>query len=167
MKLLHNKGMAPTDNSGQRMKHVFIGWVVSICWKILLFFLSLLGCGTSEVKAVDIYPEDMCSQCRMAISDQAFAAEIVAAAGEIFKFDEIGCMERFQEKNGGLEIAATFVKDYATKTWLPLERSVIIQTSLKTPMGSGKIAFADSIQARMFLQKLLGRNEEKLLQRRD
>ncbi len=113
--------------------------------------VCLLGCGASEIKPVDIYPEDMCSHCRMAISDQAFAAEIVAASGEIFKFDEIGCMERFQEKNGGLEIAATFVKDYATKTWLPLERSVIIQTSLKTPMGSGKIALADSVKAAAYL----------------
>ncbi|MEK7728515.1 MAG: nitrous oxide reductase accessory protein NosL [candidate division KSB1 bacterium] len=113
----------------------------------------LFGCGSSEIKPVDIYPEDLCSQCRMAISDQAFAAEIITEADEVYKFDDLGCMEKFKEKSATLEIAALFVKDYETKAWLPFERSVIVQTSLQTPMGSGKIALADSHQAGEFLRQ--------------
>lgn len=154
MKLPHDDNMIPTDKSGERMKHVFIRWVVSISWNFFLFFLSLLGCSSSELKPVDIYPEDMCSQCRMAISQQAFAAEIITQTEEVFKFDELGCLEKFKEKSPELKITAVFVKDYETKAWLPFERSVIVQTSLQTPMGSGKIAFADSIQAKKFLEKM-------------
>jgi copper chaperone NosL len=95
----------------------------------------------------------MCSHCRMAISDQRFAAEIITADGEVFKFDDLGCVERFKEKSADLKIAATFVKDYETKNWLPYERSTIVQTSIKTPMGSGKVALADSAKAREFLEK--------------
>ena len=116
--------------------------------------MHFFGCGTSEIKPVDIYPEDMCSQCRMAISQQAFAAEIVTQAEEVFKFDELGCLEKFKVKSPELEITAVFVKDYETKAWLPFERSVIVQTSLQTPMGSGKIAFADSQKAEEFLRQL-------------
>jgi copper chaperone NosL len=117
-----------------------------------VFVISLLACGSSEIKPVDIYPEDMCAQCRMAVSDQAFASEIITADGEVFKFDDLGCLEKFKEKSAELKIAATFVKDYATKKWLPYERSTIVQTSIKTPMGSGKVALADSIKANEYLK---------------
>ncbi|MCI0690906.1 nitrous oxide reductase accessory protein NosL [candidate division KSB1 bacterium] len=161
MKTLHNKNLVPTDKSGQRMKSFFTRWVISIRWKIFFlffFFISLsfflfLGCGSSEIKPVDIYPEDMCSHCRMAISDQAFASEIITEAGEVFKFDDLGCMGKFKEKSTDLKIATTFVKDYETKNWLPYERSTIVQTSIRTPMGSGKVALADSLKAREFSEK--------------
>jgi copper chaperone NosL len=118
-----------------------------------LSFFAFLGCGPSEIKPVDIYPEDMCSHCRMAISDQRFASEIITVAGEVFKFDDLGCMERFKEKSSELKIAATFVKDYETKSWISHERSTIVQTSLKTPMSSGKVALADSVRAKEFLKE--------------
>jgi copper chaperone NosL len=122
-------------------------------WFAILLLIILVGCGSSEIKPVDIYPEDMCSHCRMAISDQAFASEIFTAEGEVFKFDDLGCLEKFKEKSRDLKIAATFVKDYETKKWLPYERSTIVQTSIRTPMGSGKVALADSAKAREFLEK--------------
>ncbi len=122
-------------------------------WFAILLLILLGGCSSSEIKPVDIYPEDMCSHCRMAISDQAFASEIITAEGEIFKFDDLGCLERFKEKAAALKIAATFVKDYETKNWLPYERSTIVQTSIKTPMGSGKVAVADSVKAKEYLEK--------------
>lgn len=113
----------------------------------------LFACGPSEIKPVDIYPEDMCSQCRMAISEPVFASEIITTDGGVFKFDDLGCLEKFQEKSGELKIAATFVKDYETKNWLLYEHSTIVQTSLQTPMGSGKVAFADPAQAREYREK--------------
>jgi copper chaperone NosL len=118
-----------------------------------LLLVIFLGCGSSDIKPVDIYAEDMCSHCRMAISDQRFASEIITVAGEVFKFDDIGCMERFKEKSSDLKIVATFVKDYETKNWITHERSTIVQTSIKTPMSSGKVALADSARAKKFLDK--------------
>lgn len=113
----------------------------------------LFACGPSEIKPVDIYPEDMCSQCRMAISEPVFASEIITTDGGVFKFDDLGCLEKFQEKSGELKIAVTFVKDYETKNWLLYEHSTIVQTSLQTPMGSGKVAFAYPAQAREYREK--------------
>jgi copper chaperone NosL len=158
MKRYDHKKTGPTDKSGQRMKGFFISWVVSIRWEIFFLFfffigLSFFACGSSELKPVDIYPEDMCSHCRMAISDQAFASEIITEAGEVFKFDDLGCLERFKERSTELKIAATFVKDYETKIWLPYEHSAIVQTSIRTPMGSGKVALADSIKAYEYQKK--------------
>lgn len=159
MKRYDHEKIAPTDKSGQRIKHGLNRWVVSIRWReffLFFFFIGLsffLGCGPTEIQPVDIYPEDMCSHCRMAISDQRFAAEIITVSDEVFKFDDLGCMERFKEKSGSLKIAATFVMDYETKNWIPCERSTIVQTSIKTPMSSGKVALADSNKAREYSAK--------------
>ena len=155
MKRREHERIGAIDENGQRIKS-FWAWVSSIRGGVPLFFfiiVSFFACGPSEIKPADIYPEDMCSQCRMAISDQSFAAEIVTESEEVFKFDEIGCMEKFKAKSGELKIAALFVKDYETKKWIPFARSTIVQTGLKTPMSSGKVAFADSSTAKEFLEK--------------
>ena len=120
---------------------------------MILSLVPLLGCGASEIKPVDIFPEDMCAHCRMAVSDQRFAAEIISDAREPFKFDDIGCMEDFQKENSNLKIAARFFKDYETKNWIVPERATIVETSVFTPMGSGKVAFADSSKAKEFLRQ--------------
>jgi copper chaperone NosL len=114
---------------------------------------GFLGCASSDIKPVDLYPEDQCAQCRMAVSNDAFASEIITKDGEVFKFDDLGCQEKFLKEKSGLAIAAMFVKDYQSRTWLSKEKSVIIRTSLKTPMGSGKVAVADSAQARQLREK--------------
>jgi copper chaperone NosL len=160
MKTLHSKNLVSSAESGRWIGSFFVRWLVSIRWEfcflffffISLAFLALHGCGSAEIKPVEIYPEDMCSQCRMAISEHVFASEMIMADGEVFKFDDLSCLEKFREKSAGRKIAATFVKDYETKKWLPYERSVIVQTSLKTPMGSGKVALADSARAKEFLK---------------
>jgi copper chaperone NosL len=112
-----------------------------------------IGCSSPEIKPVDIYAEDMCSQCRMAISDHRFASEIITNDREAFKFDDIGCMENFRERHPEVIPAAVFVKDYESRAWISIERSTIVTTDLDTPMGSGKVAFADSSRAREFAER--------------
>jgi len=118
-----------------------------------LIVLMLIGCGASELKPVDIYPEDMCSQCRMAVSDKRFASEIITDQREVFKFDDIGCMENFKDRSKELHVAAIFLKDYESKDWMPFDRSIIVETDVMTPMGSGKVAFADSTRAKQFAKE--------------
>jgi copper chaperone NosL len=118
-----------------------------------LFLMALIGCATKDIKPVEIYPEDMCSNCKMAFSDHRFASEIINDQSEVYKFDDIGCMLKFRTSHGGMKITATYLKDYDTREWMPYELSTIIETDIETPMGSGKVAFADSTKAREF-QKL-------------
>ncbi len=52
-----------------------------------------------------------------------------------------------------MKIRAMFVSDFDSKTWLPYEKSHIVKTGVTTPMGSGKVAFADSAKAAEFVKK--------------
>ncbi|MDZ7267631.1 MAG: nitrous oxide reductase accessory protein NosL [candidate division KSB1 bacterium] len=111
------------------------------------------GCGSSESKPVDIFPEDICASCRMAISERAFASQIRTTTGEVYKFDDLRCLENFMQRAGKEAVAAAFVTDYATQRWLPLAQAIIVQTGMRTPMGSGRVAFADSLAARSLLAR--------------
>ena len=122
-------------------------------WMMILLWCFVAGCGPSEIKPVDIYPEDMCAYCRMAVSEVRCASEIVAESGETFKFDDISCLDAFRSARTEVKSAAIFVMDYERKTWIRWEQAVVIRTGVFTPMGSGKVAFADSARASQFVRQ--------------
>lgn len=125
-------------------------------------FVTLAGCGQSEIRPVDLYPEDACSNCRMAVSDRSFASQMITTDGEVFKFDDLGCLEQYRRKHTSIRIAAIFVSDYETREWLPFEKSIIVQTGISTPMGSGKVAVRTPEKARELTQKFPARDTQAM-----
>ncbi len=115
------------------------------------FFIP--GCAPSTMKPVDIHPEDACANCRMAVSDRSFASEIILQNGEALKFDDLVCLEDYRKKEPTAKIAAIFVTDYETKEWLAFEKSIIVETGIATPMGSGRIAVKDEARAKAIREK--------------
>lgn len=129
--------------------------------KFFLFTLLLtilLGCGSSEIKPVDILTEDMCTHCKMAISEKEFAAELVTQDGEARKFDDIGCMLDYLRENRDTKVAAYFFTDYATKQWVKgSEASFVKSAEITAPMGGGMIAFHDQAKADAAVAKYKGK----------
>jgi hypothetical protein len=109
----------------------------------MLTALVLASCGPAEIKPVGIFGEDQCASCRMAVSNPAFASEIVYADGSAAKFDDLGCFDNYRRAHPDEEYAAIFVMNYETNEWMAYGKSVIIRTGIETPMGSGRIAVAD------------------------
>lgn len=114
---------------------------------IMLGVIMLAGCSTSELQPVELFPEDECANCRMSVSDPKFASEIISQQGEIYKFDDLSCLDKFRRNHTEVNIAAMFVKDFETTQWLPYEKSIVIQTGVETPMGSGRIAVSNNERA--------------------
>ena len=121
----------------------------SIFWMGVVALFTI-GCGSESPKPVDIFPEDMCAHCRMAVSDPKFASEIITT-NEVFKFDDLACLEAFKQRRNDLRIEASYVKDYESAQWLKIENAIRVTTGVFTPMGSGIVAFADSSKATSFL----------------
>ena len=117
---------------------LFVGFMPRLC-----FFLLCIGCGNAELRPIEIMSEDMCSFCKMAISEKRFASELLTQDGEVFKFDDIGCMLRFRKSHGHPEsVVATFVLDYETRKWLKAEEAYFVKSKeFKTPMGGNVVAF--------------------------
>ena len=117
--------------------------------RIFLSAVLLAACTAGEVKPVDIDAGDMCSFCRMAISEKQFAAEIINDEGTALKFDDIGCMLRYKEASAAsVKIAGTFVTDLETKKWIRAEDASFVRSqTIKTPMGSGIVAYSSAEKA--------------------
>ena len=138
--------MTPRNNSVAR---IFL--TLALFGALLL--MSIGGCGPSEPRPVDIFAEDECSNCRMAISQPSFASEILTAEGDAFKFDDLQCLSMFRKKRGDVTPAAIFVKDIDSKEWMPYAQSVIVQTGMDTPMGSGMVATRTQERAKELVEQ--------------
>lgn len=144
----------------KRIKTLFIaktlrrkGYNVICFVSLCLSGLYLIGCGATEIKPVELFPEDECANCRMSVSNPAFASEIISQEDEVFKFDDLACLEKFRKKRNEVKIASIFVKDYESRQWLRYETSVMIQTGIETPMGSGRIAVASNERAKALTEQ--------------
>lgn len=125
-------------------------WIMLRPTKLLWLALVLLAaCSAGEIKPVPIEDGDMCSSCKMAISEKQFAAEIITEDEQVLKFDDIACLLRYQKAQGDkLKAAAIFVTDYETRQWLRAEDAFFSRSeTVKTPMGGGILAFGDRSKA--------------------
>ncbi len=100
----------------------------------------------------------MCAFCKMAISQKRYAAELVDARRNVFKFDDIGCMIHFAERRGWIDHPpARFVHDYDSPAWLEAGRaSFVLSHEIPTPMASGLIAVRDPAQAQRYAARIHG-----------
>lgn len=89
---------------------------------------------------------DVCQNCRMAVSDARFAAQLVAPGEEPKFFDDIGCLASYLRSHPGDSGRSTaYVADHRTKAWVPAAHAVFVSVPrVETPMGSHLIAHADA-----------------------
>ena len=130
-------------------------------WCVIVGIAVLANCQKGAVEPVALTPEDMCSYCRMAISEKQYAAELIDGEGQAFKFDDIGCMLNFIKK-GSVSVSASsfFVIDFDQRQWIKADHAYYVRSSaLTTPMNGGIIAFKDQSKA----QEAAGKYHGKLL----
>ena len=114
---------------------------------LMIFAMFISSCGPKEITPVELFPEDECATCRMAVSSPEFASEILNTDGTVVKFDDLRCLENYRKTHPPQEFTAIFVMDYDSKQWMPFGKSIVIQTGIETPMGSGQVAVASQQRA--------------------
>ena len=72
-------------------------WRKIIC--LIICVSAFASCQQQRLEPVHSSTEDMCSFCRMAISEHRYAAQFLDSEGQAFKFDDIGCLVNFMERN--------------------------------------------------------------------
>ena len=101
----------------------------------------------------------MCAQCKMAISEKRYAAEMTDSDGNVIKFDNIDCMIRYAAAHHLKDNAAAwFVMDSDGKEWLDSRLAYLVKsTSIPGPMGSGTLAVKDPTAADDLARRFSGR----------
>lgn len=122
--------------------------------------LLLAACQNAKLEPAALSPEDMCTECKMAISEKQFAAQFLTQDGDAVKFDDLGCLAQYLATHSqqGNHIAAFFVADYETRQWLPATSAFYVySTKFQTPMQGGFAAFRERSQAEAAAQAKQGR----------
>lgn len=124
----------------------------------LIFLLSFLVLSCSkEIKPEEIEPHDICYLCKMAISQLEFATEIVTPDGEVYKFDDIGCMIEFEKMNKLPEGSVMFVRDFYTKEWVKIEDALFVKSEkIQTPMNYFIVTFKTRESLERFMKEYGG-----------
>jgi copper chaperone NosL len=103
------------------------------------------------------YGLESCAACGMLISDPAYAAAYRTTGGEVRLFDDVGEMARYHRQQREA-VRSFFVHDFERRTWLRAEEGVyVISHGLRTPMGTGMVAFAAEAEARALADRVGGR----------
>ncbi len=118
---------------------------------IALYFvicISLLSCGNDNPDPI-VLNKDVCTSCKMVISDGHFGCELITDKGRVFKFDDIFCLQGFIHDNIDKKMKHAFVNYYhANNVLIPAEHSFFVKSDLlKSPMGGNIAAFKNKEEA--------------------
>lgn len=103
--------------------------------------LFTLACSQEPVEIH--YASDECTHCKMMITDDQFAAQLVTEKGKALKFDAIECMAvYYRENQDELSGSKLWVSNYNKPgTWLDaLEAQYVQSEVIKSPMGASLLA---------------------------
>ena len=120
------------------------------------------GCGDTVPVAPPAihYGQDACAVCGMIISDERFAAGLVAEGPdglEARAFDDIGCLLDDDALHENRPVAGRWVRDFRTDQWRPADRAVFVHSrSVHSPMAYGLAACGDDASARVLLAEFPG-----------
>ncbi len=93
-----------------------------------------------------------CDHCRMMISQEHFAAQLITEQGRQYAFDAIECMAAFVDGSAGgeLDIHSLWVPDFHDPgNWIAAESAWYVQSDgLRSPMALNFSAYTDESTAR-------------------
>jgi copper chaperone NosL len=85
-----------------------------------------------------VWNRESCAHCRMAIGDPSFAAQLASDTGEVWSFDDPGCLLRFVDERRPT-VHRMWFHEHGRDTWLG-SAEVGFSTGAVSPMGWGLAA---------------------------
>jgi len=121
----------------------------------LLFMMS--SCAPDGPQAIIIH-KDNCAHCKMTISEEHFAAELITEKGRTYKFDDITCLITFKNNNTDKPMKSTYVHYYPGKNELiPAESAFYVKSpAFRSPMAGNIAAFKTEAEAEEYKTKMNG-----------
>lgn len=105
------------------------------------------------------YGSDECAHCKMMITDNRFAAQIVTETGKAIKFDAIECLADYAGDNKpDLKSAKMWVSNFNNPgNWVEANSASIVKSEvIKSPMGESLLAFETKTEMQDHLSEYPG-----------
>ena len=113
---------------------------------LLLLILACKG-GNEEQLPVDfVWDRVACEECKMALSDPHYSAQVIDPNGRAYYFDDIGCAILWLRRQPWKDKARTWVNDVKTTEWIEAKKANWISGDPQTPMGYGFAATLSPVE---------------------
>lgn len=102
------------------------------CVAAAVFFLmrsEALPSGPVDV----VWNHTQCAECRMSVSERAYAAQLQTEDGQVLNFDDAGCLFQY-ERHNSIPVHAVWYRHVREDRWLAEAKAVFIQSG-PSPMG--------------------------------
>ena len=112
-------------------------------------FLFIVACkgGNEEQLPVDfVWDREACEECKMALSDPHYSAQVIDHQGRAYFFDDIGCAILWLGRQPWKDKARTWVNDFKTTEWIEASKANWISGDPQTPMGYGFAATLSPVE---------------------
>ncbi len=104
---------------------------------LILSFFACKG-GNEEQLPVDfVWDREACEECKMALSDPHYSAQVIDPDGRAYYFDDVGCAVLWLERQPWKDKARTWVNDVKTTEWIEAQKANWVSGDPLTPMGYG------------------------------
>jgi len=115
----------------------------------VFLFLLIIACkgGNEEQLPVDfVWDRVACEECKMALSDRHYSAQVIDHNGQAYFFDDIGCTILWLQRQPWKDKARTWVNDVKTTEWIEAQKAHWISGDPQTPMGYGFAATLSTVE---------------------
>jgi copper chaperone NosL len=123
---------------------------------MLLGVSFLTSCGNKGPQAIKLN-NDKCDYCKMSISDQRFATELITEKSKVYKFDDVNCMMGFKAENADkVANADYYIADFLSPFSLTDAKTMLFLEGdgIGSPMGGNVAAFTNSDSLSYYKERL-------------
>lgn len=133
------------------MKEIAVA--VACIFVLALSIIFYPSAGASSGPEPIAHGKDACARCRMHIAQPGFAGQMRSVKGELTKYDDVGCLLIAMWKQHR-EVPGIWIEAHDSHEMVPLlGASLVVDSSIGTPMGYGIIAFEHPSNAEVFASK--------------
>lgn len=135
-----------------RAKHCMLAWAALLP--------ALAGCPRADLSGPPTLSlgRDECAHCGMLLNEERCASAAIVrnehGETEYLVYDDIGCMLDREEERGSADVQSRYVRDYDRREWIDATQAIFLRAPgerIRTPMGSGIVAFTHRSQAQPHL----------------
>ena len=109
---------------------------------LLSFVITLMACQDSGPQGF-LLGQDQCDNCKMTITENKYATEMITEKGRIYKFDDLSCMTMYESSEAEKAKNAKFyVIDFPSEKFVEKANATLVHGgAIKSPMGGNTQAF--------------------------
>ncbi len=116
---------------------------------VLIVFISVISCSFPGPRPIKLNV-DNCDNCKMTLTNEQYATQIVTVKGRQYVFDDMACMVAYMKSHAKGDFLNYYIADFSHPSdFIDVDHAVLLHSdSLHSPMGGNVIGFENIFNSR-------------------